>query len=82
MSLRQSGDRSKATVEALIGCLVAPGDRARRAAADALCRITGRNWTYPAHVTDEEKQAVVRQWKDWWAKARAAYRPPPTTKPG
>ncbi len=65
VSLARARDRSGETVGALIDCLAKPGDRARRAAADALCRITGKDWPYPTGGTVEEKQAVVEKWKTW-----------------
>jgi len=73
-SLSKSGDRSRATMEALLRCLQMPGDRPRAAAANALARIAKKNIPYPASGTDEEKDAAVARWKKWWDASKGNYK--------
>ena len=74
VGLGMSRSRSRRTVQALIDCLGKSGDHARRAAADALCKITGKTWSYPRGIPDEEKKTVVRRWQKWWEGAKGSYR--------
>ncbi len=76
MSLGASGDASAETVEAMIACLVLPGETARHAAAGNLSKLVGKDWRYPVGADEEDKQAVVRRWREWWASAKDTYKPP------
>jgi len=55
---------------------VLPGETARHAAAGNLSKLVGKDWRYPVGADEEDKQAVVRRWREWWASAKDTYKPP------
>jgi len=72
--LRQLGDASAATIQALISALEPEGEAARHAVAGALVALTGRPWTYPMDARPEEKRQILKQWRSWWAHSKSRWR--------
>jgi len=58
------------TIEALVKALELPGDYARKSVADALGELTGKKMPYDPNADTKTKQATLRAWKEWWAKAK------------
>ena len=69
-AMKRSGDP---VLAALVRCLQAPGDYARKHVADALGELTGRKMPYDADAPAPAKRRVVQAWRDWWA-ARSSSR--------
>ncbi|HET6430164.1 MAG TPA: HEAT repeat domain-containing protein [Phycisphaerae bacterium] len=68
------GDGSRQTVDALMTALEMEGDDARHAVATALCKVTGKTWVYSSQMSKEEREGVLRRWREWWRESRATYR--------
>ncbi len=68
------GDKSPATIDALIAAMTLKGDNAAEAVAATLCTLTKKKWAYRAAATPKEKSEIIRKWQQWWERNKATYR--------
>jgi len=66
--------RSAKAIEAMIGALDVEGSAAQQSVCAALSKLTGNEWVGGTEASAQERAAVVKLWKDWWAAAKKDYR--------
>ncbi len=65
------GADSDAVIGKLAAALNAEGDLARKAIADALGELTGKDMPYDPSAGKADKQAVIDRWQAWWREKRS-----------
>lgn len=64
------------TLQPAIDLLSSPDKEERASAAAFLRRLTGREFGFSYHGTEEERREAIVRWSNWWSANRAFWLPP------